>query len=318
MKCKNCGTDLRQNDKFCPNCGSNLADSEPHYQYATQSTNGYNETNGVATALNNAFSSAQFLIACICLSVAVFSQLFLMEGSLSPIDENFAVLLLHLMPVLGLIFLWLMYVTAKQSNIGYNSSPMKVLQKLAQSQVIITWVTIVAYMVFLLFTISDEVSLDNLDFMETVLMIFMYSLLLGSMFNASMFLAGFYLGAKIFLETDDPFNFLYGFSLDDALLVGIFAGIFLIIGNILITKNLNKCANSLIESLATGRPTFEKTGFAKIALFIMGAIFLLFVFLTGGDADSASIIVFLAYSGFFISMGLAMDKTDAELSMVQV
>ena len=74
MYCKNCGTQVKPNDKFCATCGSKVVES--FFKDEENVVSHTNFQNDVSTALNKVFSSMEFLISCVCLSVAVLFELF--------------------------------------------------------------------------------------------------------------------------------------------------------------------------------------------------------------------------------------------------
>ena len=214
------------------------------------------------------------------------------------------------------MFLWIIFINARNQGLRYNTLPLKALSILSKFQVIITWATLGAYALTLIIASSIQSNIDNLEALETVFKLFAILLLLGSTYNHSIFLFGLTLTSSLFGD-EASFNLLLGSATDNIAAFLVITGAIIVALNIVITKNLSKCASSLLESISTGSPTFNKTGFANIALFITAGIFLILLLIQKDYLETSSVIIYLAYAGSMISMGLAMNKVNYEFSLIK-
>ncbi len=313
MYCKNCGTQVKSNDKFCPTCGSKIVDS--FFKDEEKGIDHAPLQNDVSAALNKVFSSMEFLIACVCLSVAILFELFSGDVYFSVGDDNYT-FLSFIAPIVCLVFLWMIFINARNQGLRYNTLPMKVLGILSKFQVLITWATLGAYVLTLIIASSIQSNIDNLEALESVFKLFAILLLLGSTYNHSIFLIGLTLTSSLF-GSEASFDLLFGSATDNLAAFLVITGVIIVALNIIITRNLSKCASALLDSLSTGKPSFYKTGFANIALFITAGIFLVLLLVEKDYIETSAVITYLAYAGFMASMGLAMNKVNYEFSLIK-
>lgn len=317
MKCRECGAEVKWDDKFCQGCGMRL-DSDTHTTAEQQNAKRAEQKSLVMNALNNTFSSPRFLTACIFLSVALAVQLFQLKDFLKLGEGTAYVLLIHVMPILTLIFLWITYSSARRQSLNYEFTSIKALNVLAKIQNVVGYATAIGFLVLYIYSYAGTNSIENgtveaveraTESVGSMTKIFLVIVLCGSVYNILVFFGSIYLSAMLFFSYSESVSLSAlerGDTLEALTWVVIFTFIIMMVITLFFTRSFKSTTESVIMCAETGRPYYGNFLLAEVWLYIVAGVVILCAF--------ASDVLFVAgYAGFMISMGLTIRKLDYEL-----
>lgn len=291
---------------------------QPYYgqQYA-QPVSARNDQ-GVYGMLNRAFSSTEFLVACIFFSIGVIAQLFLLDGSLNFEGDNKYIIFFHIFPVLALVFMWIFYVSAYNGTMSRHATALKALSISVKVQWIMTWVLVGVLIVFGILSKAevssdaDRETLERLaDFAEFIAKIFAITLLSSPIFILFAIIDVIYIISLFGDDVSSSSSIFNSISASDTALIIIFVLAALIaVLNTACMGNMRKSIKSIALSAERGYQFFDKLGAASTALYFSGAVMLFGVIVSEFAVEA----IFLAggYGGAMIVMGLALSKLRRE------
>mgnify|MGYP003450380614 FL=1 len=244
MFCKNCGTELLDDSRFCHKCGAFTGDAECNATPPIQSA----APNPAIELMRKAFSSSRFLAVAIVISAGVtisFLSSILDNGAFSVGD------------VLLTVSCWLLYAAARGETVDNRFTvPVMILSVTSKVVYIINWVLIgLLGAVSVLFAFAG-MAVGSLDISETIV---------DSLRDVK--------GFEQFDAIIDPETFgdflLKGGMLIISVLLLLFVAVYVVL-NIFCFGSFRRTAKSFEVACKTGACRFEKLGAASAWLMVYG------------------------------------------------